>query len=87
VIAFALYVVTVLAAASGVCGHPPLLPRLARQAWVRLGPDEAHGATCAPAGGPQAPSRGSRDAETPPEASQAPSRPAPSWAHTDKDAA
>jgi hypothetical protein len=38
-----------------------------------------------PAGAPQAPSCGSRDAGTPPRASQAPSR--PSWARTDKDAA
>jgi hypothetical protein len=79
VIAFAVYVVTVLAAASGVCGHPPLLPRLARQAWARLGPGEAHGATCAPAGAPHSPSAVSRDAPGAPEASQAPSRPSPTW--------
>lgn len=54
---------TVPAAASGVCGHPPLLPRLARQAWARLGPGEAHGATCAPAGGPHSPSKVSGDTE------------------------
>jgi hypothetical protein len=41
----------------------------------------------APAGAPQTAPRGSRDVGTPPGASQPPSRPAPSWARADKEAA
>jgi hypothetical protein len=57
--------------------------RAARRVWT----GRALRKPQAPVSRPQTLPRGSRDAGTPHSPAQAPSRPAPSWAHADKEAA
>jgi len=68
VAAFALYLIAVLFGAAGLCGHTPVLTRLARQAYAW----RVHRA-----------SRDSRVTTTPPGPPRRRTRPTPSWAHTE----
>jgi len=66
VIVFGLYLVATLCGAAGICGHTPVLTRLARQAYTSL---------------TNTASRNSRTTEPPPEplTGRTEPRPSPSW--------
>lgn len=82
----AAYMAATVAVTALCCGHQGQPWPLAGL-WRHLTAARPQEGRQAPACGPQSPFRLPRGLRDAPGASQGPSRPAPSWAHTDKEAA